>query len=155
PNSAVIQGLLEFLRSLEGNLVGTVLLDLSAERRFESAAWLPAEFGLAVEVAIGNATNIVAVHADFTGEGDGFGNSSNELSSNLVVLGVVSSSVGVEPATTKVDLHAFGDGSANGSAEASLRVYANSVTTGSFTRQSDGEHVECALGRTQNVPVVG
>src|SRR5690606_6528849 len=95
--------------------------------------------------------NIVAVHANFTRESDRFGDSSNELSSDLVVLGVVSSSVSVKPATTKIDLHAFGDGCANGSAEASLRV--NDSTARSFTRHSDGEHVEGALGRTKDVVV--
>src|SRR5690606_9188803 len=104
------------LRSLEGNLVSAVLLNGGANRRLEAAARLPAEFGLAVEVGVGSIQNrrttiaavqdgilAMAVDTDFGGQLDGFGQSRNELGSDLVAIANTGATV-VEVTTADIDL---------------------------------------------------
>src|SRR5690606_32089892 len=86
PNSGVIQGLLEFLGSLEGDLVGVFAVGFAADRGGETTTRSPGQLGSAVEhgvvrkarrgasgthsaVVVGD--GVAKVTADFTGGLDG------------------------------------------------------------------------------------
>src|SRR5690606_3981188 len=112
----------------------------------EATARVPSEFGSAVEVR-GRGSD-VAEDANFTGDLDGLGDSSDELSGDLVA--VRTAVVVVEVLTAEVDRHAFSDGGADGAADAEVGVEAGA--TDCFTRQSNLEHVEGGFSGQQAMP---
>src|SRR5690606_18834530 len=93
---------------------------------------------------------------DFTDELDGLGQGSDELSSNLVAVADTNGTV-VEVTAADVDLDTFGNLGADRAAETKVgrkgTETARSITTGSFTRESNLEHVEGGFTRHEAVPV--